>query len=839
MMRRDLTFPSALLIYAATLLGMTGLALAEPGAAPVASSSSAATPGAAPSPPAQLLPSSVAPQALAPPEKLRHLTSHVAGFRLSGEIATTEWPIYLTDAQASEHLRFRIGYLTAISVAPEFSALKIAINDVQIAATPILATPDVRSLTFDVPASLLQPGYNSVRITADQRHRVDCSLGATYELWTQIDPAQTGFVMPADDPGPTGLADLAALSPDERGAVPIRVVLGEHASKADVERVFKAVQAISLAGHFVEPMIDFGPLADGVYGVNLIMGKTSEVAAQLRETEETPREPRAVLREARPGRRATLIVSGATDAAVGQALDQIPAATLIKGSPGGLRAAADFPGYPVTGGDRVKLNEMGVASQEFSGRLFRTGFNIAMPSDFYPADYGKAMLDLAGGYAAGLTQDAQITVSVNGRDTTSIDLPKGDGDVYDHNPMPLPLGSLRPGLNRIEVKAQLPMPSDEACVTQRASSDAPRFLLLGSSQLELPRIARVARSPDLAVSATGGFPFASGEKPAILVVPSPDKNALGAAATIVAQFALARGRAIDFHLATTMPPRGAGATLVVGAFGDLDSGLLSAMGLPKAELDGAWGDAAALAVHADGAAPISQREKITRNRFALQGNLPASCQTERPAEIFARRPIPVDRTAIGSISPREDDDAGRSLHTRWGHRLGGRFAIEAFALRTYDATRDWIVSRYTAASDLLSGGFDDAAKSTLVSRRTSLAVAQADFGASPDDVVTLVTAPNAGALFESTACLVDPSVWNNLAGRASALDVSDASIKSLPAEHPTFIATRALDVANVRLIAAGWLSLNADAYVGVALIVVLMLAACTLYFVRNAGRRVE
>jgi cellulose synthase operon protein B len=809
----------------------TVLAFAEPGSLAPATPEVDRAPALA-APPLQK-------QATTPTGRLRRLSSHIEGFRLSGETATTEWPVYLTDAQASEKLRFRLGYLTAISVAPELSTLKIEVNDVQIGAAPVAATPDVRALEFDVPASLLQTGYNAVRITADQRHRVDCSIGATYELWTQIDPAQTGFVMPEEDAGPANLAELAALSPDERGAMPIRVVIGDHSSKTDIERVIRAVQTISLAGHFVEPLVDFGPPANGPYGVNLVIGTSAEALAQLDGSETKANGPRAVLHAAQADRRATLVITGTTEAEVDLALAQIPTATMIKGSPGGLRAAASFRGYPMMGGSRVQLNEMGVASQEFGGRLFHTSFNIAMPADFYPADYGKAVLDLAGGYAAGLTQDAQILVSVNGRDTTSIRLPKIGGDVYDHNPLPLPLGSLRPGLNRIEVKAQLPTPGDATCAGQKASAEPARFLLLGSSQLETPSIARVARSPDLAVSATGGFPFGAGAKPAILVVPAPEKNALGAAATIAAQFAIAAGRAIDFRVETSMPSPGAGATLVVGAFNDLDASVLSAMGIPKDTLDAAWRDAAAPSSHGAPETPISQRERTTRNRFALQRNLPASCQTERPVEIFARRTTGIDRTAVGAIKPSEDDSAGRSLRTEWSDRTAGRFALEARAFRAFDDARDWVEGRYAAAADFVANGFSKAPEPAFVSRRSSLAIAQANFGASPDDVVTLVTAANASALFDSTACLVDPSVWRNIAGRASALDTSDGSISSLAPERTTFIVTQPLGVANARLIAAGWLSLNTDVYVGAALAVVLALAVCTLWFVRNAGRRVE
>ena len=126
---------------------------------------------------------------------LRHLTNNIQGFRLAGEIGTTEWPVYLTGAQARQKLHFQVGYLTAVSVMPESSFLTLMINDVVVGRINIRSTHAVRTASFDIPPSLMQPGFNSIRLTAEQRHRVDCSLQATYELWTQIDPAQTGIVL--------------------------------------------------------------------------------------------------------------------------------------------------------------------------------------------------------------------------------------------------------------------------------------------------------------------------------------------------------------------------------------------------------------------------------------------------------------------------------------------------------------------------------------------------------------------------------------------------------------------------------------------------------------------
>ena len=267
----------------------------------------------------------------------------------------------------------------------------------------------------------MKPGFNAIRVTAEQRHRVDCSLEATYELWTQIDPTQTGLMLPRADPGVTMIADLAAIPIDEQGALPIRAITPQRADMGSVERIIRAAQMISLLGRFAQPVVDFGSLAQGEHGINLAVGPVDELRAQL-DGLPLPhvQGPRVVVLPRSEGRRTTIVATGA------HRRGSHRSAAAVRASPPaararreGLRAAAAFPGYRLGGGQRVRLRDLGVSSQEFSGRLFRAAFNLILPPDFYSADYGKATLDLAGGYAPGLGVGSQIIVSVNGRHVMS------------------------------------------------------------------------------------------------------------------------------------------------------------------------------------------------------------------------------------------------------------------------------------------------------------------------------------------------------------------------------------------------------------------------------------
>ncbi len=499
-----------------------------------------------------------------PPEApaMRHLHGTLQGFRLFGEIGASEWPIYLTEAQARGKLRFKVGYLSAVSAAPEASKLSLVINGKAVGETAIRAPNSVKVVEFDIPEGLLKAGFNAVRLTAEQRHRVDCSPDATYELWTQIDPSQTGLVMPEAVSGVTQLSDLAALWPDADGALPIRAVLASKTRPANVERIIRAAQVIALAGRFEQPVIDVGPPAGGGGGVNLAVGTAAEIGGIRGLDAVGPvAGPKVLVLPAAPGRRVTVVATGTNDAEVDQAVAQLAAAVKAepRGTPEGLRAAAAFPGYRVEGGERVRLRDLGLVSQEFSGHFFRIGFNVIMPPDFLPADYAKVMLDLAGGYAPGLAKDAQVVDSINGRSVASARLPKSAGDVFRQNQIPLPLSYWRPGLNRVEIGAKVPVPSDAVCDPIATIVGKKRFLFLDSTELVLPPLARIARMPNLSVTASGGLPYTAGRGRSKLFMPLPDKDTVAAAATLATRMAVAAGRPIDFEFTTARPATASGA----------------------------------------------------------------------------------------------------------------------------------------------------------------------------------------------------------------------------------------------------------------------------------------
>ncbi len=141
--------------------------------------------------PAQSVP--VVKQATATPAaaEFRRYVVPFADLRLEGEYDRRSWSIYLTPEQAAAPAKFNFAYQNAVVVAPEASQLTIFLNNRAIGQQQIGSPDNASAISFDVPRGLLQPGANLVTFEVTQRHRTDCNIQSTYELWSDIDPAKT------------------------------------------------------------------------------------------------------------------------------------------------------------------------------------------------------------------------------------------------------------------------------------------------------------------------------------------------------------------------------------------------------------------------------------------------------------------------------------------------------------------------------------------------------------------------------------------------------------------------------------------------------------------------
>ncbi len=728
---------------------------------------------------------------------IRRLPVGLKDFRFDGEWDEREWPVYLTEAQARDALSFQVVAQSSISVLPEASGLTLSVNDTVIGRQRLGASSGFSILGFDLPKGVLKPGFNAIRLKAEQRHRVDCAPPATYELLTQIRPDQTGFVYAGErrSAGVEHVADMAAIAPRGDGALAIRILMTGKLTPEMAGRAIKASQIVAVNSGSLQPLVEFGPAGTDGAGLDLAVGTLDELRA-LPDFSDfgAVTGPRYGFLPERPNRAATLVITGLSGADLDQAIERLALemqALRPRGADAGKRAAMRQAGREASGErEAMALGEAGFGGAVFSGRLLRVGLNVAMPMDFMGADYDRITLQLAGSYSDALDRDARILVSINGADAAMQPLARSGARDLSTNRMFLPLGLMRPGVNRIDITAELPAAGDGACL-HGAGAEANRLQLLDRSELTLPKVARIARAPDLAMTAAGGFPFAQEGARPILFVPNPDRATMSAAATLAARIAVAAHRPLDFTFTMTAPALDAGEVLMVSPAPTLDPQLMQAAGLDPERVRLAWRNEPKRPLSA-GARPMALGS--TRH-CDLPGAEPAAAKVEARAA-----PAPAPLSFASFERP---------------------FKISALLFGQANA-QDARVA-------------DEGAPS----KATALTMSQRFPTEDSRHLWTLVTAPDAASLKAGVDCLTYPRIWVSVSGRLSALQADETVQSVRDDEGRRYLAPASWSPGNLRLIGAAWLSLNPIAYVAACMGLVLCLAASTLWLVLNSGRRVE
>ena len=280
-------------------------------------------------------------EAPATPAPLHRLGAGARQLLLSGETDARDYPVFLTAAEARSHAHLHLTTTNAVSVMAEASRMRVLVNDVPVSETAIGSptAEDPGVLDIDLPSSLLEPGFNAVRIEVQERHRVDCSIPATYELWMQVDPATAGFTF--DGLAASSLSDvtdLPALPPAEDGTVALRLVVPKGTDAAALDRLLRSAEAVALRGRFAHPDIEVVSAPADRPGLDIVAGTVDELKradlGDLIPTDDAP----VVLRAGDTPGHSTLVLSGQAPAEVDAAVASL--APAAGGRPPGRRPAS-------------------------------------------------------------------------------------------------------------------------------------------------------------------------------------------------------------------------------------------------------------------------------------------------------------------------------------------------------------------------------------------------------------------------------------------------------------------------------------------------------------------
>jgi hypothetical protein len=676
--------------------------------------------------------------------------------RLGGEIEQRSWTVVLTADEAAAGAKLHFAYQNAVVVAPEASSLTITVNDVPVYAEKIASSDQPSDHAVEIPAGLLRAGSNTLRFGANQRHRTDCTIESTYELWTDIDPQRTFFTFDNDRAGRfSRLDDLRAVGLDGEGNTRYRLIVPALDQMGATDVLMRLSEGLSLMGAMPNQSFAFQKTTDGALRpgeLPVFVGTPDELRTLL------PGVPAAAASAAvasfvdYPGSNgvSALVLSGPSWPAIQTLIDSF-VATADTGSNQRRETllTANWTGVdtPFLFGDStINLSSMGVTSEEFSGRLFRTRFTVGVPADFYANAYGEARILLDAAYTADVLPGSHIDIFVNGNLASTVPITSKGGAILRHLPIKLTLRHFKPGVNQIAIEAALVTNADKACVPGSTAETKPRFVLFGSSEFHMPDFAHIAQVPNLSAVAGTGFPFTVDHNPVSLFLGRIDEPTLSAAATFLGKIAMASHRVIPVNVTLSTVRTVGPNALFVGTVSDFPSNVLSQLKIDQA----------------------------TRSNWAP-----------------------------GDAAPQP---AGRTLTLQdWQQRSGDNFLS-----RQFSSVSDWAKRNFDLSSTMLR--FAPASDALYKPPATAEMLIAQESDPTQAGTWTAVIAPDSEALQTGMEAFSTRDAWSKLEGRVAVYSGPATETTIVPVSWFRFMPTQSLSLSNARLIAANWLSDNIMSY---------------------------
>lgn len=732
--------------------------------------------------------------------------------RLDGETDARSWAIHLTQDEATSSASISVGYQNAIVVMPEASRLRAIINGEAVANIPIASSEAIRRVTVPIRPGLLRSGQNIIRLEAIQRHRTDCTIRATYDLWTDLDSASTHLIFSGGSSRSLrSLEDLPAVGMDTKGVTTIRLVAPKIYRPEIRDRLLRLAQMVALRGRYAHPVVqvaesDSSPTPVGT--IKVVMGLASELrgaVAALPDAAST--QPLAILMQDGISSPPYVVVTGPTWNDLDTAINIVGGqASRLQGPERNTVDTASWlwPEVPTAFGEKsLRFADLGVPTQEFSGRRFRARFAFNLPSDFYATDYGEAILHLDAAHTSVVKPGSHFDVYVNGKISTTMTI-TSRGSVFRRHVIRVPMKNFKPGINHVSLEAILLTEADERCAPGETLSETNRFVLFDSTSLDFPNFGRIGRQPDLATLSTGGFPY--GDAPATFVLPRPDPMNYSAAGTLLARMARDSGAPVRAQFANAATT-GDQTVVFIGAIDQLPQGLLGRVRVSD-HLRMIWQST-----------PAPTRSTPFRTAGAYAGDAGPSAANILNTPSAGRMTL-----------DQEDPSSTDEVRKRWMETLQPRGVFQ----KTFGTLKAWMEQTFSLS--LASFNLDDRGPFPYEPpQRSTLLLAQGyEDGAG---TWTLVTARTEEDLANQMARLTVPMLWSQVSGQAAALEPGEAKLEIKAVVNSNFVQTRPFSLLNLRLVAANWMSINILQYALIMVACCIVLGVATHLLLSRLGRR--
>lgn len=481
-------------------------------------------------------------------QRFEHYLLPRGDLRLTGEESRQAIVVYLTKAQAEAPARLQLSYVNAVVVAPEVSQLAIRVNGTELVRNAIASSSGPSPIAMDIPAGLLREGANRIEFSTSQRHRTDCTVGSTYELWTEIDSKTAFLSFDGANLGQVSqLSDLAAIGVDAEGDTTIRLITPDLGDPEATRVAIELAQQLALSLRVPNLHVEHATTLSEAYTpgtLDVVLGPAADLPSQLSQysTQSSSGAIAALL--TLPSGANTLLVSGPDWTSTAQATDAILNAAPLTAD----RPRTDLP-YTIPtmlGGQTLLLSDLGVPTTEFNGRRYTTLFQFELPPDFYANLYGEAELVLDAAYSSDVLPGSEIDIYANGQIASATPLLRTDGGLLRDTFIRFPMKNLRPGRNELEVVVNLNTRSDQVCSPGWTGEAPVRFVFSSSTQFRLPDYARAATLPNLQALTGSAWPYAN--DPQVPLVLGRGTEPTMAAMTLLARAATASGKVLPVSL---------------------------------------------------------------------------------------------------------------------------------------------------------------------------------------------------------------------------------------------------------------------------------------------------
>lgn len=712
------------------------------------------------------------------PTVIKHLPAGRDELVFRGEASERNFPVYLSRGEVETTRTFQLTFQNTVAALPDRSAATLAVNGHLLATVPLRSSNGLTTVAVPIPAGVLVPGLNAVDVNVAMSHRVDCSVAATYELWTLLDPARTGFVAPAASAGAVrSLDELAGEPLAQNGTTRIHLRLPDPSDTDAVQQAGRFIDALVARAGLNRPVVDVGADPGQGAGFDVILANTAKSSDAIKALRVLGREDGVTLARDPASGRLTLIMTALDDADLDTQVSAFAAAADRTSS-----AAATGPTL-IDGETRRSFADLGQGSDNFAGRHYAKSIEIALPGDFYPANYDKARLLIDGAYAADLEPDSNLVFRVNGTLVSSLRLGPDRGGVLQHEIVELPLRFFHPGTNVIGIEGTTRTLADRQCDTAAASSGI-RLTLADTSELEFPQFAHLGTTPQLPGAMASLRRTGPGSSLNVYLADA-DPASVGAGLTVLANMA-STGRGMPAPSVRIGSPSG-----------------LDAPGIVVAPLE---------ALPANLAAPVRARMAAVVDDPAKTAELAVASKPDRhPAAVGPWAQFPQGRFDSQALV-----DHGRRLLRNQGFFFGADGAPKTVPF---------------AAGSLLIAAVDP--------RLDTGKVAGIEVPRFTRDSAQwlVVTASSDASLQGGLTRLVSDGQWKDLRGEAVSLDVDKGRLAAVQPSRVLYVVPDRVVMADLRPILGGIVSNNIELSLAVLMVLMGILGVSTHALIRRAGAK--